>query len=143
VSFRKVTDRIYQGGYISAKNADALLERGITDILNLDFPYQDADQLQARGLRLHMEFLPDKVRLNIERVGAILRLLDDILSRQDSRVYIHCNAGVSRSPTVTWLYLVWSGTSQEEAAKLAPPDSYLLSRTLLDLVTRRRRFHQT
>lgn len=55
-------------------------------------------------------------------------------------MYVHCNAGLSRSPTAVWLYLVASGWAPERASAtiaaaakhLDAPDSILVSELDVD-----------
>ena len=41
------------------------------------------------------------------------------------KIYIHCNEGVNRSPTITWLYLIHKGLSPEEATEKVKPNRVL------------------
>ncbi len=54
-------------------------------------------------------------------VRAALTVIDASLASPDHKIYIHCIEGVSRSPTIVWLYLIKGGLSPEEAtAKIIP-----------------------
>ncbi|HXQ20345.1 MAG TPA: dual specificity protein phosphatase family protein [Candidatus Acidoferrales bacterium] len=98
--------------------ADALwlrAERGVTAVLSLQ---DDADlaskglelaeitrAYEAHALRFHRMPVPDcDNEVLAARLDAIVGLLDELLSSGE-RVYLHCNAGMNRAPTVAIAYL--------------------------------------
>jgi protein-tyrosine phosphatase len=89
--------------------------QGVTTVLSLQ---DDADlaskglelveierAYQAHALRFHRMPVPDcDNEVLAGRLDAIVGLLDELLSRGE-RVYLHCNAGMNRAPTVAIAYL--------------------------------------
>jgi atypical dual specificity phosphatase len=125
-----IDDRLRVGGY-PQDPADvlALRDLGVTAVLNLQ---SDAD-LKARAIHwpgmwaemlragLAIERVPiadmDKHDL-LHRLDAAVAALDALLSDGHS-VYLHCNVGINRSPTVGIAYYVrHRGMSLDAAATL-------------------------
>jgi protein-tyrosine phosphatase len=88
---------------------------GITAILSLqseeDRRDRDANREQsaaeAKGLTYHCVPVTDFDSLDLKRkLPACVIALHDLLNA-GHRVYLHCTAGVSRSPTVAVAYLHW------------------------------------
>jgi protein-tyrosine phosphatase len=129
--YRTVTNRILQGGYINADDALELREQGVTDILNLDIPYQDCETMKVPGLRFHSVFLPDMTALLPLQAREVIQTMADVLHRPSSVIYVHCNAGLSRSPTAIWLYLLSTGLSDEAATEVIQPDPTLLTKAVV------------
>lgn len=90
---------------------------GVTAILSVENPEEDgvADAIEeesqaARGNEIHFTNLPvtDFDRLALARkLPEGVKLLDDLLA-SGKVVYLHCTAGVNRSPTLAVAYLHWS-----------------------------------
>ncbi|MGQ9575646.1 MAG: dual specificity protein phosphatase family protein [Thermoguttaceae bacterium] len=114
-----IVPRIYVGSCpIHTDEIDRLKnEYGITAVLNLqvdeDFAWWGIDWgvLEAHYRRLGIEvrrvpvrdFSPEDLRKNLpECVGA----LEDLV-RAGQTVYVHCSAGVNRSPSTVVAYLHW------------------------------------
>ncbi len=91
---------------------------GVTAILNLqtdhDFDYYDLDwgRIAAHCQKLAIQVRRVPIRdfdgLDLkEKLPEGVAALDELLAG-DQTVYIHCNIGVGRSPSVVIAYLVWS-----------------------------------
>ena len=59
----------------------------------------------------------DYAPISIPRLKLISRIADDDIS-QGRKVFLHCNAGIGRSPTCAVAYLVHCGTSLSEAKEM-------------------------
>lgn len=102
----------------STEDVDRLIrDASVTAVLSLqteeDFDYLnlDWDRFQAhyQGLGIEVRRVPvrdfdqEDLRENLpDCVDALRRLLDD-----DHTVYVHCNLGIGRSPSVVTAYLHW------------------------------------
>lgn len=112
----------------SNSDIDTLKDTGITAVLNvqtdddfrflgIDWPAQRAryftHQIEVRRAPIR-DFDDDSLR---DTLPGAVRELDGLL--QDGRVvYVHCTAGVNRSPSVVIAYLYWvRGYSLEEAER--------------------------
>jgi atypical dual specificity phosphatase len=90
---------------------------GITAILNLqtdhdldycglDWPQFDA-RCQEFGIEMRrIAITNDDGRDLLEKLPDCVQTMDELLSNGHT-VYVHCNFGVSRSPSVVLAYLVW------------------------------------
>jgi protein-tyrosine phosphatase len=126
----QVLPQVYVGSYpTSTEDADRLRrDLGITAVLNLqtdedfaelDVPWAALDE-HYRGLGIELRRIPardfdqEDLRRKLPHcVETLSRLLDD-----GHTVYVHCTAGMGRSPTVVVAYLHWvEGWDLDEAAR--------------------------
>jgi protein-tyrosine phosphatase len=125
---------------------DVLSGHGIEDVINLTpVPHVRAAQ-HARGLRVHHFPFPDggfgrdpacapaRARAQ-EMMVAAARTLEELVAA-GRRTYLHCMAGISRSPSVLILWLLQSGRARtfpealdatRTARPLAWPNTDLIS----------------
>jgi protein-tyrosine phosphatase len=103
-------------------------EAGITAVVNLqtegDFSYWDIDwpvleahyreaDVDIRRVPV-LDFNPDALRANLPRCVEVVAGL----IRDGHTVYVHCNVGVNRSPSVAIAYLYWiEGRALEDAVE--------------------------
>lgn len=113
-----ITKAIAQGGFPLDEDFGALRQAGVTHLVNLDLPYFKATSLGQAGFTdIIVKMIPDGQRLPERTALEILNALHAILCRPGMKVYVHCNAGISRSPTIVWLYLVACGKDPDEVAR--------------------------
>jgi protein-tyrosine phosphatase len=122
---KQITSRIYQGGWLMPRDIPELVRLGITDLLNLDHPYDDSRPFTEANITPHNVFIRDACLMTPQLMRDAIAVIDETLSSPDRVIYIHCNEGVSRSPTITWLYLIHRGLSPEEAAAKVKPNRLL------------------
>ncbi|GMV40121.1 MAG: hypothetical protein AMXMBFR64_18370 [Myxococcales bacterium] len=112
-----VFERLWVGRYPhSPEHVDALQRMGVSAVLNLQ---SDEDLLDrgvswpalwglytARGITVERVPILDFSRRDLQKhlTAAVDRL--QALHRQGRTVYLHCNAGLNRSPTVAIAWLV-------------------------------------
>lgn len=128
MNISQVVPRLFVGSCpTSTDDIDHLkAEYGITAILNLqtdnDFDYCDLDwrriEAHCHELRIEVRRIPvrdfDGLDLR-KKLSQCVRELDALL-RDGSTVFIHCNVGAGRSPSVVIAYLVWKqGFNLDEA----------------------------
>jgi protein-tyrosine phosphatase len=118
---KQITSQIYQGGWLRLQHIPELVQLGITHVLNLDLPSTDPLPLDEANITLHNVPVRDYCLMTPQLVREIIEVIDTSLSSPGHKIYIHCVVGVSRSPTITWLYLIYKGLSPEDAtAKIKP-----------------------
>lgn len=137
------------GGYPLDDDMPILQKGGITHLFNLDLPYSNAAEIAQLGFEIVSFPITDGRKMPDEKALACLDRFHGILIREGTRVFIHCQAGINRSPTVLWLYLVACGLGLDEAGEriarasphAVPGDPALCDRRLLDLVLAHGRAH--
>jgi protein-tyrosine phosphatase len=122
---RQITPQIYQGSWLLPRDIPELVQLRITDILNLDLPYAEPQPFIEANITLHNIYVLDYCLMTPRRVREVVAVIDQCLSFPGRKIYIHCNAGVSRSPTIAWFYLIHTGLSPEAAASRVKPDPVL------------------
>jgi protein-tyrosine phosphatase len=122
---KQITSRIYQGGWLMPRDIPELLSLGITDIFNLDHPYEDPRPFIDANITLRNVYIRDACLMTPQLMRDAIAVIDETLAHPERVIYIHCNEGVSRSPTITWLYLIHTGLSPEDAAAKVKPNRLL------------------
>ena len=110
-----ISKQIWFNGIIDLEGATFLKEQGVTHILSLVGAYAKHNEIEKLGMEIIKFSVSDQRGLATEAVLPILRAIDDALQEQGSRIYIHCHAGQLRAPTITWLYLIYAGASEQYA----------------------------
>ncbi|HLC14881.1 MAG TPA: dual specificity protein phosphatase family protein [Thermodesulfovibrionia bacterium] len=121
--YTEVIDRLYVGSCpLVPKDIKELKKMGITAVMNLQ---TDADMLYWRIDWDKMTRTYEKSDIKVyrypirdEKLEEGISLLDSILA-EEHKVYLHCNAGLNRSPTMAVGYLVKKmRISRHDAARL-------------------------
>lgn len=112
-----ITDHIWQGGYPMSDEFDHLWSLGIRWLFNLDLPYYEWRELEARGFHVVSLCLKDMGKDRPDRWWHALDLLAKAECLGEGS-YVHCNAGISRSPTLVWLHLVLGGMDASAARQV-------------------------
>ncbi len=131
---KQITSQIYQGGWLLVRDIPELIQLGITHILNLDLPYPDLLPFIETNITLQNVQVLDGCLMTPQLVREVIEVIDKSLSSPDHKIYIHCNAGVSRSPTISWLYLIHSGLSPEEATAKVKPNPVLYDAYIVQML---------
>jgi protein-tyrosine phosphatase len=98
-----VTERIALGGGIwNAGNMGELARAGITHVLNMQLEFDDRPLAEPLGIRVLWnptddDFLPKPLELLKRGVD----FAQDALAQPETRLYVHCAAGVHRAPMMT------------------------------------------
>lgn len=129
---KKITPRIYQGGWLRPEHIPELVQLGITHILNLDLPSTDPLPLSEASITLHNVTVEDHRLMRSPLVQEVMEVIDRTLSFPGHKIYIHCVEGVNRSPTVAWLYLIHTGLSPEEATSIIKPNQDLYNKSTVE-----------
>jgi protein-tyrosine phosphatase len=136
---KQITPQIYQGGWLRPEHIPELVRLGITHILNLDLPYTDPMPFIEANITLHNVYIHDHCLMLPQLVWEVIEVIDNSLSSLSHKIYIHCVEGVSRSPTITWLYLIHTGLSPEDAAVEVKPNPVLYDAAIVQQLIANRR----
>jgi protein-tyrosine phosphatase len=115
-----VTDRIAVGGGIwNAENMAAVARAGITHIIDMQIEFDDTPLAKAHGIAVCWnpvddDFAPKPAEVFARGVEFALVALEE----NESRLFIHCAAGVHRAPMMTLALLGVMGWSVEDAMGL-------------------------
>ena len=106
----KVTERIWLGSMWDANDVDWLRRTGITHVVNCAQPNDRFERVtaQAAGIRgvlvLDAEDAPDYPILHLHS-NAVKTFMNHVLAEPDTKVLIHCMAGVNRSAALVLAYM--------------------------------------
>jgi len=115
-----LTDRLAVGGGIwSAENMAKVAEAGITHIIDMQIEFDDTPLAVEFGIEVLWNPTDDDFEL--KPAGLFRRGVDfaeRALERADTKVFIHCAAGVHRAPMMALAVLGSMGWSLEDAMEL-------------------------
>jgi protein-tyrosine phosphatase len=116
MNFNRITEHLYVGGRLNPYDWETLAGQGIT--VNVSLQAEERDQFLGAVPEVSL-WLPTP-DFTGPGVGAIKIAVPFIraMIHEGRRVYVHCYAGMGRSPTVAIAYLYASGMSLEAAAAL-------------------------
>jgi len=111
---------LYIGPALSPTGVESLGRRGVTHVIDLRAEGSDDPAVMERvGLRWRRVPIPDREAPSDEQIDSIVRWLDgEADSSGDQAVYLHCHAGVSRTPTVAIALLMHQDLTLAEARRL-------------------------
>jgi protein-tyrosine phosphatase len=115
-----ITDRIAVGGGIwSPENMQAVARAGITHIVDMQIEYDDTPLAKPHGIQVLWNPIDDDFQPKppeIFRKGVDFSL--DALDVDDSKVFIHCAAGIHRAPMMTLAVLCSLGWKLDDAIQV-------------------------
>ncbi|HMH01389.1 MAG TPA: dual specificity protein phosphatase [Terriglobales bacterium] len=115
-----VTDRIAVGGGIwTADNMAAVARADITHIIDMQIEFDDTELAQPYGIAvlwnpIDDDFQPKPPQMLQRGVDFATEALD----QEQTKLFIHCAAGVHRAPMMTLAVLCSMGWTQEAAMDL-------------------------
>lgn len=112
----EITSRFWIGGVLSNREAEDLIRRGVTAVLDLTAEFSQAPAFRA----LKYQNIPvlDLTAPTVQQLREVAAFIEEQSDR--GVVYVHCKIGYSRSAAAAAAYLLQSGqaTSVEEAVCL-------------------------
>jgi protein-tyrosine phosphatase len=115
-----VTERIGVGGGIwTEEKMIEAVRQGITHVVNMQIEWDDRPLAGPYGVEVEWcatddDFTPKPKELFDKGVD----FAQDALARPDTKVFIHCAAGVHRAPMMTLALLLARGWETEDAMRL-------------------------
>ncbi len=110
VNVFRILPRIFQGGYPDDAAIAYLVARGVGAVLNVS----GGDAPSTAALPTVAVPFADGRPIPDAAIRRCLAEMDRWLDAGLS-VFVHCQAGQNRSPTIIWLYLIHAGMSEAEA----------------------------
>ena len=111
-----ITDSIWIGNYLDAKDRESLVSAGIRSILCLDGCMTNVKAEDVGVQRVEVVELIDGSGNPPETFLRAVRLLGDLVSKY-APVLVHCHAGQSRSAAVVCKHFMQKGDTLAEAMK--------------------------
>jgi len=110
-----VTECLSVGPFAWADRAAELRAAGVTHVLNVSD--QPNEVTAGEGSFASVAWVPmsDSKRLPTAVALRAIATLHELASKPDAHVYVHCVAGMVRSPTILWLYLIALGVPPKDA----------------------------
>jgi len=109
----RITPEVYVGAQFNHRGKQALLNEGITGVINMRVEYDDA----AHGLALpeycHLPTVDDAAPA-VEHLQTGVDFMRRVIGK-GGKVYIHCKGGIGRAPTMAAAYFISQGRSTDEA----------------------------
>jgi protein-tyrosine phosphatase len=114
-----VTDRIAVGGGIwFERNMIEVVDAGVTHIIDMQIEVDDTQLAEPYGVRVLWNPTDDDFRSKpAELLQRGVDFALEALEEQDSKLFIHCAAGVHRAPMMTLAVLRALGWSLEDAVE--------------------------
>ena len=96
-----IKDKLYLGNYDFALNNNLLKEKNISCILVCGSELECKFENEFKYLKIDLnDYIEDSLLPHIDKC------IQFIKENQDKRIFIHCNAGISRSPSIIIAYLI-------------------------------------
>jgi len=127
-----ILDRLWVGSYVLPEHVKRLQLMGITSVINMQTD-EDIEKYEIETGKLHKAYRGAGIELRrlpipdfdenalFDRMPEFVEALESTLDGRWSKVYLHCTAGINRSPTAAAAYLMKTrGLSADQAR------SYLL-----------------
>jgi len=113
---KQVLTRLYWGNFDDVLDLDELKKVGITHIVNCTFELDyDYSKEELETLKLN---LVDGESIPINTLEKAIEFI--IVGIARGKVFVHCNAGFSRSATIVLAYLIKIGFNRQSAMDLLP-----------------------
>lgn len=114
--FTEITPELHVGGQYHRWGWPHLERRGITAVINMRDEYDDGQAGIAPPRYLYLPTV-DNTPPDMEDLRSGVEFIRQELGR-DGRVYVHCEAGVGRAPTLAAAYFVAEGMAPAAAWEL-------------------------
>lgn len=114
--FTEITPHLHVGGQYLRWGLPILERRGITAVVNMRDEFDDREKDIAPDRYLYLPTV-DNTPPSLDDLRAGTEFIHEEIQR-DGRVYVHCEAGVGRAPTMAVAYLVTRGMDPDSAWEL-------------------------
>ncbi len=117
-----ISDQLWIGAAPSKPDLEAIKAKDGPKIALLDLTRSAEEEKWCSQLGIFYDGRVPRIEddyspISITRLKLVSRIVDDDIS-QGRKVFLHCKAGIGRSPTCAVAYLVHCGTSLSEAKEM-------------------------
>jgi protein-tyrosine phosphatase len=124
-----IPDRLWVGGYVREEEVSQLRQMGVNMVLSMQMdedllhygvsPHELTLAYKNAGIEFYRLPTPDFDREALERnLPQAVTLVEEALAHPRTMLYLHCTAGINRSPTAAAGFLIKSlGISAREACE--------------------------
>jgi protein-tyrosine phosphatase len=123
-----ITERIAVGGGIwIAEKMEEVARSGVTHIIDMQIEFDDTELGEEAGLQVLWnpvddDFMPKHPKIFERGVKFALRALEN----PETKLFVHCSAGVHRAPMMALAVLCATGYELDEAKKLIQTKRYVV-----------------
>jgi hypothetical protein len=136
----RITNHIWLGRFASVHLLPSLKQSGITHIVNVSEASNQLREVDGPFQKVAWVPIEDLSAIPLSEATRCLDVLHDCVCEPNSNVYLHCIAGLNRSPTILWLYFLACGIESGRAKKLitdvsfdaAPGHSQLINTSIIE-----------
>lgn len=114
--FTKIQHGLHVGGQYLGRGWRLLKQRGISAVINMRIEFDDEKAGIAPDRYLHLPTI-DNTAPAIDHLKRGVDFIQQVVE-EGGQVYIHCEAGVGRAPTMAAAYLVHQGMAPHAAWEL-------------------------
>lgn len=107
LDFHELLPHLCIGNVVTARNADALTARGITHVINVASEHPNFHPEKFEYLRVAL--LDNPKQPLTKHFDPVISFIDKV-AESSGKVYIHCNAGSSRSGALAVAYIMKTNT---------------------------------
>ena len=117
-----ISDQLWIGASPSRSDLESIKAQNGPKVALLDLTKSVEEEKWCSQLRIFYDDRVPRIEddyspISIPKLKLVSRIVDDDIS-QGRKVYVHCKAGLGRSPTCAVAYLVHCGTSLSEAKEM-------------------------
>ena len=109
----QITPHLHVGGQYRRRGWPILASRGVTAVVDMRIEFDDNEAGLAPERYLYLPTVNDKAP-TLEHLHAGAAFITEEIARGGG-VYVHCEAGVGRAPTMAAAYLVSTGLTPDQA----------------------------
>lgn len=112
--YSRITPNLYVGGQHYPPGWQAMLDEGITAVVNMrELHHDDVKRGVASEKHLHLA-TRDNTPPTLEALEQAATFIAQEIEA-GGKVYVHCGVGVGRAPSAAAAYLIYSGMTTDEA----------------------------
>jgi protein-tyrosine phosphatase/membrane-associated phospholipid phosphatase len=106
-AFQRVLPNAWMGRLLSSKEAQTLVDQGVTAVLDLTCEFDETKVFLKKGILYKNIQILDLTAPTRAQTREAIRFLSDVF-KSNGKVYVHCKAGYSRTAAVVGAWILFS-----------------------------------